>query len=129
LQLYAFDTVTASKIFDKIFTAMMTHKPITVYTSSAEYQPVITYAGSLKLVKNYRNADIVLVDKSIEVPKEYKGIIFTTNPSVFEQNENAVGAFYWEHGRPKIYFLQSRLKSKGITLSKQFQRYVLKELP
>ena len=128
-QLLAFDTATAAKIFDKIFLAMYTQKPIVVYTVSKRYQAVIEVATSLQLSKNPRLADIVLVDAKHEIPEEGNYVIFTTDPSVFKKNESAVGAFYWEHGRPKIIFLQSRLKDKGITLSDAFQRYIVREIP
>ena len=128
-QLLAFDTETAAKIFDKIFTAMYIQKPIAVYTVSEKYQDVVVTATSLQLSKNPKLADIVLVDSKYEIPKEGNHIIFTTDPSVFKRNENAVGAFYWEHGRPKIIFLQSRLKTKGITITNAFQRYIVREIP
>jgi len=128
VQLLGFDTETAAKIFDKIFTAIYAQKPIAIYTVSKKYQDVIRIAPSLQLDKSPSQANIVLVDSKHEVPKG-NHIIFTTNPSVFKKNENAVGAFYWEHGRPKIIFLQSRLKAKGITLSDAFERYIVREIP
>jgi len=129
VQLLAFDTTTAAKIFDKIFDAMFTQKSIVVYTVNKEYQDVVVAATSLQLSKSPELADIILVDSKYEVPKGNNYIIFTTDSSVFKRNENAVGAFYWEHGRPKIIFLQSRLNTKGITLSDAFQRYIVKEIP
>lgn len=129
VQLLAFDTTTASKIFEKIFTAMLPQKTITVYTVNREYQKVVQLAPSLLLVKKHELANIVLVDSFNEIPEGNQNILFTTNSSVFERNEDAVGAFFWEYGRPKIIFLQSRLDSKNLTLSKAFQRYVVRELP
>ena len=129
VQLLAFDTATAAKIFEKILTAMQMQTPIATYTSNSEYQQVIEMAPSLSLVKNPNAADIILVDSFAEIPKDNTKIIFTTNASVFKKNENAVGAFYWEHGRPKIIFLKHRLNAKDITISKSFQRYVTKDLP
>lgn len=128
-QLLAFDTETAAKIFDKIFTAMFAQQPVAVYTVNKKYQEVVVTAHSLHLSKKPKLADIILVDSKHEVPKGSNYIIFTTDPSVFKRNKNAVGAFYWKHGRPKIIFLQSRLNAKGITLSDTFQRYIVKEIP
>jgi hypothetical protein len=128
VQLLAFDTVTASKIFSKIFGAMFVKQSISVYTINKKYQDVIVTASSLELVKYPESADILLVDKIDEVPKHGKYIIFTTNFSVFEKNKDAVGAFYWEHGRPKIVFIKDRLEAKNLTLSKSFQRYIVKKI-
>jgi len=129
VQVLAFDTPTAAKIFNKIFNEMSMQTPIRVYCINAKYQKVIQLAKDLKLEKNVTFADIVLVDALSEIPKGKHPIIFTTNLSVFRKNTHAIGAFYWEHGRPKIVFLQSRLQKHNITLSKSFQRYIVKELP
>ena len=128
LQLSAFDTQTASKIFEKIFTAINIDSPIKVYTVDAKYKEVIGSADSLQLVERRDLADIILVISKRAVPKYTQKIIFTTSPSVFEKNENAIGAFYWEHGRPKIIFLQSRLQRHNIELSSTFEKYIVKEL-
>jgi len=129
LQLLAFDTKTASKIFDKIFTAMLPKQSIIVYTPHKEYAEVIEMAPSLVLADTYTEADIILVDHLSDISPNNMQTIFTTNPSIFKRDERAVGAFYWEHGRPKIIFLQSRLDAKRMTLSKSFNRYIVKKLP
>lgn len=108
---------------------MLPQNVIAVYTSNKEYKKVVELAPSLILVKKPESANIVLVDSFEEIPSGDNKIIFTTNPSVFERNDNAVGAFYWEHGRPKIIFLQSRLDVKGIRLTPSFEKYILRELP
>lgn len=108
---------------------MFMQRSITVYSSNKEYREVIVLAPSLKLVDRYQKADIVLANAWSELPLKYKGVVFTTNTSIFQKNNHAVGAFYWEHGRPKIYFLEQRLKAKNIRLSKPMQRYIVRELP
>ena len=108
---------------------MFPKKPIIVYTPNREYQDVIVYAPSLTLAGAYRDADILLADAYSDIPKGYKGVVFTTNAAVFAKNSQAVGAFYWEHGRPRIYFLQRRLEANDISLSRGMQRYIVKEIP
>ena len=123
----AFDAQTASKIFNKIFTAIFPYPTIKVYTKKKEYQEVIVLAPALTLVNNIAAADILLVDAWSEIPNE-NALVFTTNPSIFKKYKHAIGAFYWEHGRPKIVFLQNRLKIHHIILSPLFQRYIVKEI-
>lgn len=129
IQVSAFDTQTASKIFNKIFMATIHKNTIHVYTINDEYTKVIQMAKNLHLEKNISKADILLVDSNSEVPKRNNTILFATNASVFRTNHLAIGAFYWEHGRPKIIFLKSRLEAHHITLSPSFEKYIVKVLP
>lgn len=129
VHLTAFDSVTASKIFTKIFFAIFDKSPIVVYTPNPQYRHVITLAPSLQLADTHQSADILLADGFDEIPSESDTILFTTNAAVFRSHEQAVGAFYWEHGRPKIIFLQSRLELRHISLHRQFHKYIVRELP
>lgn len=124
LELLAFDSATASKIFDKIFTAMIKKDNIAVYTSNIKYKDVVTNSSNLYLSANYEEADIILVDSFEEVPKDSNGILFTTSYLVYENNKNAVGSFYWERGRIKIEFSRKRLNAKKLTLPKSFHKYI-----
>lgn len=108
---------------------MVTVRPVKVYAAGEAYRKVVTLAQQLEYTSRYQDADIVLVDKWEEIPEGFAGVIFTTNAAVFQKSRHAVGAFYWEHGRPKIYFLRKRLKAKGIDLSAAMQRYLITELP
>lgn len=125
----AFDTVTASKIFEKIFTAMYDHVPIRVFAPDAEYRIVVTMAPSLLPASSPETSDCLLIDAAVQIPPHNTRVIFTTDPDVFRRDARAVGAFYWEHGRPRIIFLAPRLRRNGIALAQDFQRYVVTELP
>lgn len=129
IEVLGFDTKTASKIFTKIFSAIFSQEMIKVYTEDKEYQKVIQTTQKLRLSTEISLANILLINKKENLPKKEGYTIFTTNLSVFRNNKDAIGAFYWEHNRPKIVFLEQRLKHKDITLSKPFQQYIIKELP
>jgi len=129
LSLFGFDTSTASKIFEKIFTGIIHKEPVNVYTSNPTYQEVVKLSNSLELVAKPFLADIVFADSHNDIPKNYNGVIFTTNVSVFQTCQNTIGAFYWEHGRPKIYFLKQRLEIKKILLHETLKRYIVIKLP
>lgn len=127
VQLIAFDTQIASKIFDKIFGSMTTLRPITVYSENDDYKEVLDHSSILEKVQTPGEAFITIVTKRAEIP-DINSLIFTTDPDIFEENSNAIGAFYWERGRPKIIFLRPRLERFNIYIDSSFQKYIVDKL-
>ena len=125
MELFAFDSATASKIFTKIFYAMLKTEEITVYTSNEAYQKVILDAPNLYLCTLAKRADIILVSDIDEIPENVtKKVVFSTSYLAYRENENVVGVFYWDHGHIKIEFSRKRLKQKNITLPTTFNKYI-----
>ena len=129
IELLGFDTKTASKIFTKIFSAIFSQEIIKVYTKDKEYEELIQMTKVLELTKELSLADILFINHKENLPQKKGYTIFTTDLSIFRNNKDTIGAFYWEHNRPKIVFLEQRLNRKNIILSKEFQQYIIKELP
>jgi hypothetical protein len=125
----SFDVDTASKIFNKIFTAVFSKKTIFVYSSSDAYVGVVNKAENLTLTQNIMSADIVLLTNTQELVNSNNQLAFTTNLSVLREGESVIGAFYWEYGRPKIVFVKKRLDYHHIKLAKSFEKYIVEELP
>lgn len=129
LKLIAFDSASASKIFDKIFHAMIDKETISVYTSNKVYTEVVLNAKNLSLSTDYTKADIILIDSFLEIPKNSDNmLLFTTSFPVLRDKENVVGAFYWDRGRIKIEFIRPRLLKHNIKLPESFKKYVKEEL-
>ena len=122
---YAFDVQIASKIFDKLFVALIQKNDsnILVYTKDKEYYAVIDAAEHLELITNSDQSDIILVNKEENLPKSSVAL-FTTNTKLFLKNENVLCVFFWKHGRPKIIFSQERLENFNITLDKKWSKYI-----
>jgi len=128
-ELAAFDSATASKIFDKIFHAMINKEKISVYTKTKTYQNVILDSAHLNLSSSPKTADIILVNHLNEVPKNSKHyLLFSTSYLVYKENENTVGAFYWDRGHIKIEFSRKRLLHKNIKLPSSFDKYIKDDL-
>ena len=126
--LSAFDTITAAKIFDKIFQAMTDKQQVKVYSSNEMYKEVVISAPSLNLVSSCKEADIILIDSMKEIPKECKEkLFFTTSNFVFKKFDNAVGAFYCDRGHISIKFSESRLDNHNVKLPNSFKKYISKE--
>ena len=128
LLLSAFDNITAGKIFDKIFQAMIDKPQVKIYSSNDIYKKVVITASSLTLTESCKDADIILVDSMKEIPKECEEkMFFTTSNRVFKNFDNAVGAFYWDRGHIRIKFLQSRLDNYNLKLPDTFNKYIEEE--
>lgn len=130
LNLYAFDVQMASKIFDKLFGALIPKNDIAVYvyTKDEEYTEVIELAKNLSLVEDLEYADITLVNNERNIPLSTKLPLFTTNLELYKKAPNAVGIFYWKHGRPKIVFSKEKLQKFQINLAPQWAKYIKSDM-
>ena len=125
LELLAFDSATASKIFDKIFHAMIKKEKISVYVINENYIKVIVNSPNLYISDQPKDADIILVDGFNEIPEDCSDkLLFTTSYPVYKDTKNAVGAFYWDRGHIKIEFSKQRLKKSKISLPSSFDKYI-----
>jgi len=124
----AFDTITASKIFNKLFSAIIPQEVIYVYTDDRGYETVIHNAPNLHLTTDINSSNIILLTTLKEFPSHKKeSILFSTSYTAFRENPDVVGAFYWKKGRIKIEFLKSRVQAKKILLPASFKPYIIDE--
>ena len=129
VHLHAVDTKTASKIFNKIFTEIISKNVVFVYTENEEYKEVIKQAPDLHLATTIYMSHIILVTSLQEIPVDSdEHILFSTSYAVFRQNKSVIGVFYWKNGRIKIEFLKSRLNKHHIELSESFEQFVVDEI-
>jgi len=129
LETMSFDVDTASKIFNKIFTAIFSQTSIHVYSPNDEYADVVHKAKNLILTPSSIQADITLLTSTQELSTNQNQLAFTTDLTVLREGESVIGAFYWEYGHPKIVFIRKRLDHYNIILDKRFEKYIVEELP
>lgn len=73
----------------------------------------------------YKNADIVFTsDVNIVKSLDNKAIVFATTYYAYAHLPHAVGAFFWQKGRPNIIFSEKRLKELSIKLPNKFDKYI-----
>jgi hypothetical protein len=120
-----FDTKTASKIYDKLFFSIYKKNTILVYTPNQTYKSMLQNSQILKNVETIEEATVIIISNQNEItPKMGNKTIFAANYEVFRDNENAIGAFYWNKGRPEIVFSQSRLLGKNLSVSQDLEKYI-----
>jgi hypothetical protein len=123
--LFAFDKKTASLIFEKIFSAVTKQEPIEVYAKNSDYEEVIRLSALLEFSKD---AKFVIVSHKSEIPNDPNRILFSTDLEILKNHKNAIGAFYWEKGRPKIVFVKDRLKRFELEIDLSFEKYLVESL-
>ncbi len=121
----AFDVKTGAKIYDKLFYAVFQKDSILVYAKDPLYKSVILNSQNLKLANSAEEASIIIISSQDEVTNKTKNkLLFATDNDIFIDNENAIGAFYWQKGRPEIVFSKARLKNAKLSITQEFERYL-----
>ncbi len=121
--LYASDDKKASGILNLI-AKDITEKPYPNVYLHTHNSSLKLYPGNIKIVKDCKEADLVILSTINEIPKEcLVKLLFGTRYSHLK-NQNVIGAFFWQKGRPNILFYQKRLNRNFIKLDSSFDKYI-----
>ena len=122
--LIASSTDIEVKIINKISTALTNKKLIFVHTKDKKNLDIIFKSKVLRYSSVCDDANLVITDiKDIQRCSKNK-LIFTTDYLSFEALPNAVGAFFYEKGRPSIVFRKDILEKHKITLPDEFAKFI-----
>ncbi len=120
---YASDDKKASGIFNLITKEITKKENSSVYLHKG-IESIEKYPGNLKIVTECKDADIIILSTTSDIPKECsKKLLFGSRYSHLK-NPNVVGSFFWQKGRPNILFYQKRLNAHHIELDSSFNRYI-----
>ena len=135
---YALDRDSTLKIYHKLFFSLTPKAVISVYVNDDEYRQVFLTSKRLKLVKDLKDADIVLITNERILDKVFaqkqasemgkKPILFVTDYHLLDRSEEIVGAFYWRKGRSQLLFVKNRLDRYNITLPDEYKKFIVDEL-
>ncbi len=76
-------------------------------------------------VNSCQKADIIITDNIKQIKKScISKLIFVTNYNTYIHTPFAVGALFWQKGRPVLIFNKKTIKAKHIRLPKQFYQFV-----
>lgn len=98
------------------------------------YDPALTpdmrsYMSKGSIVASCEQADIVIVNSINQVESKCMNkTVLVTRYNLLSQVEQAVGALYWQKGRPNLLFLKGRLGSRGIALGNDYSPYIEEKL-
>ncbi len=113
------------RIYRTILTAIFPDKQIIhVWLDNPKKREIFEKIDRVKVVKNHKDADILILYKSFDIPTDDK-IVFADGYLVFEHYKNKlVGGFYWQKGRPNLVFIKKNLKSHDIKLPESLREYI-----
>lgn len=122
--LFSNEIKTASKIMDKISTLLIKKENIFIMTNDLRNQKIILYSKKMKKTSSCNNVDMIITH-SKNVPKCDKNVlVFATNYLAFKALPDAIGAFFYQKGRPNIIFREENLKKHNIVLPNEFNKYI-----
>lgn len=99
-----------------------------VYTPDAKIRSYLEGLERILLVERCGDADLVVTESA----EEERGC--TDKPAIvlsyraFKQRSDAIGAFFWQKGRPTVVYSHTRLKAFGLVVSDELKKYVVKQL-
>lgn len=138
-QLVALDKGSTLNFYQHIFTVLTSSNPVFVHVEDKEYRDVFMYADKIVLSKRMKDSDVVLLtnksmlekvlsQKDLDLQQTKKPLLFATDYHMLKASKEVIGAFYWKKGRSQLLFVRARLKAHGITLSNEYQKYIIDEL-
>jgi hypothetical protein len=75
---------------------------------------------------SFDDADILLFPKKTDTQKIIDNkIAIVSSYQELKDNNNSIGAIYLKKDRTQIIFIKERLKNKGLTLVKKFNKYIV----
>jgi len=121
IQANIISTITHALVYNKSYPA--------VYIDDPMFQSINLTPHNIKMVKHCMDADIIFTNKINALQKSctlFKDkLIFVLSYRNYVQYEDQViGAFFWQKGRPNIIFNRKKLIELGINLPKQFEKYI-----
>ena len=121
--IYASDDKKASGILNLIVKEITKKEKASVYIHTNIYS-IEQYPGNINIVDDCKEADLVILSTTKNIPKECEGKILFGSRYSHMKNPDVIGSFFWQKGRPNILFYKKRLKEHKIKLDSSFDRYI-----
>lgn len=129
LSLFGSNTTLLSvekQIIKKILYAVVPGKKIiNVYFQGSNIPKSIKTNKIIHIVKDYKEADVIIVEqKNCKQNKYFHKPIIVLDYNLLNKCPNAIGAYFWQKGRPNIVMIEPRIKKESIKLPDEFKIYL-----
>lgn len=118
---FANELEITTQIIDKISHALIQKNVIKVEAVGDKEKQIIAQSTSMKNVNDCNEADMVLTQTTLTCKDK---IVFFTRYKTFKKNPQAIGAMFWQKGRPNIIFRKKVLQRYHIALPQEFNKYI-----
>ncbi len=113
------------KIMIKIAHAVVPDKRVIKICLQDTKFPVSIYKENFTIVQDCKMADLIILGNNNNQNYSNKDKpIIVLDYNLLKRYPEAIGAFYWQKGRPNIVMIAPRIKKIGIKLPFEFKRYV-----
>jgi ribosomal protein L7Ae-like RNA K-turn-binding protein len=109
---------------EKISSVLIQKNEVSVFAKDSRNIEIVQASNKLKNVLLCEDSDLILTKIEITTLCNEKVIVFATNYLAFVKSPNAIGAFFYQKGRPNIIFREENLKKHNIVLPKEFEKYI-----
>lgn len=121
--LFANDQAFASKIFNEVVHAVVKKAEVKVYIHE-NIDSLERFPGRLHITHSCKDADIVILSDDKDIPIACQSKLLFGTRYKHMKNQDVIGAFFWQKGRPNILFYKKRLDQHHIELDPKFHKYV-----
>ena len=122
--LVASDIKWESLILEKMLTSMSGINKVLIYTKSPKMKKIVERLtdGKVGVTNNCKKADFALLAEDEKKVCDKPEIVF--NYRGYLHNQNAVGVFFWQKGRPTIRFSLKRLEHFNLQVRGELSKFV-----
>jgi len=118
-----------AQIYASILRGIFPHKhDIIVWSDNPRLLPILRRIEFVVLTPHLQDAQILIVSQERSMHKidedEHKVIFVTRYALLKKYADLAIGGFFWQKGRPNIYFLRKNIQKHHIHLSPELEEYV-----
>ncbi|HEX5329900.1 hypothetical protein [Sulfuricurvum sp.] len=112
-----------AKMMDKLAVDLVNKERVKIYdpTYGRSYD---SYLSQSDTVHECSDADIAIVSSINQIQGCKNQIILVTKYSLLNELSEAIGAFYWQKGRPNLVFIRSRLAEKKVRLNNEYAKHI-----
>ncbi len=113
------------RLINKVLRALSpSAPPRKIYYEGAYLPEIFRNNPEVRLVSDPRNAQIIVANRVAEKLERYHKPILVLQYRLLKSYSLAVGAYFWQKGRPNIVMIRQRLQRMRIRLPHDFERYI-----
>lgn len=120
-----------AKLYENIAQALTGNRVVKVSAFCPHLQDVVKHAKNLQLTDDCTRADCHLADTEYALPRHCREDgkpLFLNSYQSLRRSKFAVGALFWQKGRPTLIFLRKRLEYLNIRLPSDFEHHIEERL-
>lgn len=116
-----------SKLIENIIKNLFLNTKISLFVQDKTYISSNTPSEVFDKVDDCTNANLIII-KSIDSISEQclkkARYIIVTSYNSYQNDEEALGAIFWQKGRLNLIFRKEKLKELGLSLPSNYNRYI-----